>query len=347
MSGGGSKPSVTNNITSNDMPEVYKPYFENMMVKAEALSNTPYQPYGGQRIADTNADVLASRDMAREIALGGQPGTQEAMDMTRNAAAGVDKYSTANPYQFSQYGYDDPEMFNAQNIQSYMSPYMQSVVDIEKRKASEEYGQSNQKRASDAVFSGAFGGSRSGVQQAMAENDYLNRAGDIQSKGLQSAFESGASLFEKDRAAKYQTDAARAAELSRVQAGQAGENLSRDKLGMEGLAFKSEQAQQLADLEAKARAGDMEAAALLESIGKSGMAEDQAGLDMAYQDFLKQRDNPRQTLSDYSSILQGLPLANVGTSNSTTTATPAQPGGIQSLLGAGSAALGLYKGLVP
>lgn len=346
MSGGSSKPAVTNNITSNDMPEIYKPYFENMMVKAEAMSNTPYQTYGGQRIADTNADVLASREMARQIALGGQPGTQEAMDMTRNAAAGVDKYSTANPYQFSQYEYADPEMFSADNIQNYMSPYMQGVVDIEKRKAGQEYQTANQKRAANDVFSGAFGGSRSGVQQAMAENDYLNRSGDIQTKGLQSAFESAANLFEKDRAAKYQTDAARAAELSRVQTGQSGENLSRDKLGMEGLTFKSAQAQQLADLEAKARAGDIQAAALLETVGKAGMGEEQARYDMAYQDFLNQRDYPRQQLSDYASILRGLPLAAVGTSNSTTTGTPAQPGGIQQLLGTGASVLGLYKGLI-
>lgn len=346
MSLGGSKPAVTNNITSNDMPDIYKPYFENMMTKAEAMSNQPYIPYGGQRIADTNADVLASREMARQIALGGQPGTQEAMDMTRNAAAGVDKYSTANPYQFSQYEYADPEMFSANNIQSYMSPYMQGVVDIEKRKANQEYQTANQKRAADAVFSGAFGGSRSGVQQAMAENDYLNRSGDIQTKGLQSAFESAANLFEKDRAAKYQTDAARAAELSRVQTGQSGENLSRDKLGMEGLTFKSQQAQQLADLEAKARAGDMQAAALLETVGKAGMADEQARYDMAYQDFLNQRDYPRQQLSDYASILRGLPLAAVGTSNSTTTGTPAQPSGIQQLLGTGASVLGLYKGLI-
>ena len=343
MSFGGSKPAVTNNITSNDMPDVYKPYFENMMTKAEAMSNQPYIPYGGQRIADTNADVLASREMARDIATSGQPGVQEAMDMTRGAAADADRFSTASPYQFSQYGYQDPEMFTGNNISQYMSPYMQGVVDIEKRKANQEFQTANQKRAADAVFSGAFGGSRSGVQQAMAENDYLNRTGDIQSKGLQSAFDSASNLFEKDRAAKYQTDAARAAELERVQAGQ----LSRDRLGMEGLTFKSQQAQQIADLEERARAGDMQAAALLENVGKSGMAEDQARYDMAYQDFLNQRDYPRQQLSDYASILRGLPLAEVGTSNSTTTGTPAQPGGLQSLLSAGASALGLYKGLLP
>jgi hypothetical protein len=346
MSLGGSKPATTTNnySSSNDMPAEYKPYFNNMMTKAEALSNQPYIPYGGQRIADTNADVLASRDMARNIATSGQPGMQEAMDMTRGAAADADRFSTASPYRFTEYGYEDPEMFSGESISRYMSPYMQSVVDIEKRKANQEFQTANQKRAADAVFSGAFGGSRSGVQQAMAENDYLTRTGDIQSKGLQSAYENAANLFEKDRAAKYQTDAARAAELERVQAGE----LSRDRLGMEGLTFKSQQAQQIADLEERARAGDMTAAALLETVGKSGMAEDQARYDMAYQDFLNQRDNPRQQLSDYSAILRGLPLAAVGTTTGTSkeTGTPAQPSGIQQLLGAGTSALGLYKGLI-
>jgi hypothetical protein len=346
MSFGSSKPAVTNNIQSNDMPEEYKPYFNNMMTRAEALSNTPYQTYGGQRLADTSPDLTASRAMSREIATSGQPGVQEAMDMTRSAAAGADKYANTNPYQFSQYNYADPDMFTGQNIQNYMSPYMQNVVDIEKRNAMKEYQQANQKRAADAVFSGAFGGSRSGVQQAMAENDYLNRAGDIQAKGLQSAYESAADLFNKDRAAKYQTDAARAAELNRVQAGQSAENLNRDRLGMDALTFKNTSAQQLADLQERATAGDMKAAALLENIGRSEMADQQAGLDIGYQNFLDQRDHPRQLLSDYSSVLHGLPIAPIGTVNTKNTSTAAQPSGIQQLLGAGTAALGLYKGLV-
>lgn len=346
MSLGGSKPAVTNNITSNDMPEIYKPYFENMMNKAEAQSNTPYQTYGGQRIADNSPETEASREMARHIATSGQPMTQEAMEMTRGAAADVDQYSAASPYQFSQYAYDDPEMFSAENISKYMSPYMQNVVDVEKRKADEDFGSASQKRAADSVFSGAFGGSRSGVMQAIAERDYLTRKGDLQAKGLQSAFETGAGLFEKDRAAKYQTDAARAAELKRLQDSQSSENMSRDRFGLEGLDFKSKQAQQLADLESKARAGDMQAAALLENIGRQETADDQKYLDMDYQDFLNQRDYPKQQLADYSSILRGLPIAPIGTTESKTTNTAAQPSGIQQLLGAGASALGLYKGLI-
>jgi hypothetical protein len=346
MSLGAAQPAVTNNIQSNDMPETYKPYFANMMQKAEAQSNTPYQTYGGQRIADTSPEVLAAREMGRQIATGGQQGVTDAMGMTRDAAAGADQYIGANPYQFSQYGYENPEMFTGDSISRYMSPYMQSVVDIEKRKANQEFQQANQKRAADAVFSGAFGGSRSGVQQAMAENDYLTRTGDIQSKGLQSAYESAANLFEKDRAAKYQTDAARAAEMRRVQEAQSGENLSRDRFGMEGLTFKSNQAQQLADLQERATAGDVKAAALLENIGKQTEEEQQRSLDMGYQDFLNQRDYPKQQLSDYSAILRGLPLAAIGTSNTTETSKGAQPSGLQQLLGAGASALGLYKGLI-
>jgi len=346
MSLGAAQPATTKTVQSNDMPEIYKPYFANMMQKAEAQSNTPYQTYGGQRIADTSPEVLAAREMGRQIATGGQQGITDAMGMTRNAAAGVDQFSKANPYQFSQYGYENPEMFTGDAASRYMSPYMQNVVDIEKRKANEEFQRANQKRASDAIFSGAFGGSRSGVQQAMAENDYLTRTGDIQSKGLQSAFESAANQFERDRAAKYQTDAARAAELSRIQAGQSGENLSRDRLGMEGLTFQSNQAQQLADLQERATAGDTKAAALLENIGRQTEEEQQRYLDMGYQDFLNQRDYPKQQLADYSSILRGLPIAPIGTVNTTGTSKAATPSGIQQLLGAGASALGLYKGLI-
>jgi hypothetical protein len=76
------------------------------------------------------------------------------------------------------------------------------------------------------------------------------------------------------------------------------------------------------------------------------MQDEQARFDMAYQDFLRQQEYPRQQLSDYSAILRGLPLAAVGTTTGSSTATPAQPSGIQQLLGAGASALGLYKGLI-
>lgn len=140
-----------------------------------------------------------------------------------------------------------------------------------------------------------------------------------------------------DEAARVQ--AAQAAERARVQAGQSAENRAalQDQLKMMG--FSAEQAGLISDLEQQARTGDIQAAQLLESIGKSQQAQQQAGLDLAYEDYLRQSGFGKEQLGFMSGILQGMPIANAGT---TVTSTPYNP--IQQALGAGLAGLSLYKG---
>jgi hypothetical protein len=89
-----------------------------------------------------------------------------------------------------------------------------------------------------------------------------------------------------------------------------------------------------------AREGDIQAASLLEKIGRDVQAEKQAGLDLAYEDYVRQRDYPREQLQFYSSILRGIPVQP-----STETTKLQQYNPIQQLLGTGISALGLYKGL--
>ena len=89
-----------------------------------------------------------------------------------------------------------------------------------------------------------------------------------------------------------------------------------------------------------AREGDVQAAQLLEQIGKDIQAQQQAGLDINYEDFVRQRDYPREQLQFYSSILRGVP---VQPSTETTKFQSYNP--VQQLLGTGISALGLYKGI--
>jgi len=62
-------------------------------------------------------------------------------------------------------------------------------------------------------------------------------------------------------------------------------------------------------------------------------------LDMAYQDFMRQRDYPMEQLQQYSSLLRGVPV----TPTSTTTAYAQAPGIGQQLLGGGLGAYSTYK----
>lgn len=74
-------------------------------------------------------------------------------------------------------------------------------------------------------------------------------------------------------------------------------------------------------------------------LGSLRQEQAQKGLDLAYQDFLRQRDYPKQMLSDYASLVYGVPKPSDIT---TTASTPAASLSSQ-LLGAIPAAYGLYK----
>ena len=70
-------------------------------------------------------------------------------------------------------------------------------------------------------------------------------------------------------------------------------------------------------------------------------ALNQQKLDMAYQDFLRERDYELEMLQQYSSLLRGVPVAP----NSTTSTYAQQPGIAQQLMGVGLGGLGLANTL--
>lgn len=337
--GGGKGSSTTSTVTQQDIPEEFFPYFERMMIRGEEESLRPYEAYTGQRLSQPGEDVNQSRDMIRDIAGGGNPELDYAQGVVQggiNSAQGM----SANPYQFSQAQFSDAGTMTPEMASQYMSPYMQSVVDIQKAKATEDYQIGEADRNASAVSAGAFGGSRQAVMEGMAGRDLMDRQAQIQAQGLQSAYEDASSRFEADRAARFSTESARAGELGRVQGSQAGENRAAGEFDLARLGFTSEQAAQYANLAEAARAGDIQAAQLLESIGKGQQSEEQAGMDLAYEDFMRQQGYNQSQLNVMSSLLRGLPIAPAGTQ---TSLVPYNP--IQQALGAGISALSLYRGM--
>jgi hypothetical protein len=346
--------------------------------------------------------------------------------------AGFEAYS-ADPFadfreaQFTGYEFGPTETMTADTAASYMDPFMRNVVDVQKEQARRDFDIAQQSRNASAIQAGAFGGSRQQVAESMAESDLLSRLRDIEATGTQGAYADAVRRFEADRAARFGTDQARAAELARTQAGLAGEagrvqqaqaaetariqnmgvsefarlqqsqaaelarvqgisideaariqqseaaelarvqGISIDEAAriqaarasergrvqaaqaaenqafinqqMEIMGFSADQAGMVAKLEEAARSGDIQAAQLLESIGKSQQAQRQAGLDLSYEDFLRQQGYDRDQIAFMANLLQGLPIANAG---DTVETTPYNP--IQQALGAGLAGLSLYRG---
>ena len=308
MGKGRSAPAPTEQtVVQSNLPKYAEPYFTRLLQRSESESMRDYEPFKGQRLADTGADVLTSRERVRDIAGKGIEGLPTAQAAT---TAGIGRAAQAFDFK--------PQMFDSGIAQQYMSPYQQNVIDVQKAQALLDFDRSQARRDAQAIQAGAFGGSRQAVQQALAGEDLQRRLGEIQAVGQQQAFEQAQQQFERDRAARE----------------------SGERLGLSAAESATQQAQSLARLGDAARAGDVQAAQLLEQIGKDAQATKQAGLDLAYEDFVRQRDFPRESLTFLSSILRGVPVQP-----STETSKFQQYNPIRDLLGTGIAGLGLYRGL--
>ena len=189
MGKGGSAPTETKStVTQTNLPEYVRPYFERLLQRTESESQRPYQPFEGQRIADTSTDLLTSEDRIRGIADQGLPGLTSAMD---RVSQGMDFKA---------------RQFTGDEVGKYMSPYMDQVVARQKQGAIDDYRQQLAGGRAGAIEAGAFGGSREGVQRALGEEALYDRLADIDATGRQRAFDQATSAFQADRGAEMDAE---------------------------------------------------------------------------------------------------------------------------------------------
>lgn len=347
---------TTTQTVKQDVPDWAKPFYTDILGKSKAMSEEGYNPFPDQRIVGDSADLGTSQGMIRDIAGRGMPGFEEAQGIMGGLGALAGTLGQPQPGQFGatqgqEFGFDPTRQFGGAEVQQYMDPYMDTVVRRQQDDAFEQFQRMQAGRDASAVQAGAFGGSRQAVQQGMAEEALGRQLGDIQATGSQRAFEQAQQQFERDRSAQMQTEEQRAAEAARVQGidvseqarvqrATADEAMRQREFQLQNMGFTADMAREVANLAERARAGDIQAAQLLEAQGLGEMAREQAGLDINYEDFLRQQNFPKDQLGFYSNILRGLPIGDAGT---TTTQQPYNP--MQQALGAGISAVGLYKGM--
>lgn len=339
MAKGGSKNTVQKQeVTQSNIPEYARPYFENMMTRANTALTTPYQTYGQERIAGFTDQQKNLQNEMMGQKTPGQFGM--ATDFANQAGLGA---LNAGNYTAAKY---DPTKFNVQmfgneQAQQYMSPYIQNVLDIQKREATGDAKRGQLMQDLGASRQGAYGGSRQLLAGMERERNLGQQMGDIQAKGLQSAYESAQQQFERDRRQDF--EAQQASEQSRQYGADFGER-SRQfgaDLGLRGYGLAGDMAQKLANIGSAQQQGDLARFGMQQGTAAQQQALNQQYLDMAYQDFMRQRDYPMEQLQQYSGFLRGLPV----TPNTTATTYAPAPSMGQQLMGAGLGALGMYKTL--
>jgi hypothetical protein len=195
-------------------------------------------------------------------------------------------------------------MLSPEMTGQYMSPYMQNVVDVNKAEALRDAQKSLVGQNLQAARQGTYGGARQLLAQSEADRNLQTKLGQIQTQGMQSAF-----------------DAAQKAQLGSAAAyGTLGDVLTR-----------SGTAQQASDIDRLKTMG---------AYGDLQRAYEQQGIDARYQDFLTRIGYPQQQLGSMADILRGVPITKVG--ESTTTTTP-PPSFASQLGGMGLAGLSLFN----
>jgi len=119
--GGGGGHTTTTQYTSS-LPEYAEPYFMDVMGRAQEASLTPYQTYGGERVAGFSPYQEAAQQMTGQIALGGTPTALQAGQQLAGLTAG----------QLAGFNYD-PAAFGYQQI---YSPDMNLAGDVSAKRVS-------------------------------------------------------------------------------------------------------------------------------------------------------------------------------------------------------------------
>ena len=207
-----SAPPAPTSTSQTTIPEYAKPYAEKMLGKAEAITESPYQTYGGQRMATATPEQQAVR---QNVAGMQQPG-QFAAGTGLAAAGGLNALGAGQQYMQMA---TDP---GAQ--QAFMSPYMQNVVELQKQEAirDAQKGQLGQNLA--AARQGTYGGARQTLAGTERERNLQEQLAKIQAAGSQSAY---------DQAVKAQQFATQAGIQGAQAATQAGATLGQLGIGQQ------------------------------------------------------------------------------------------------------------------
>ena len=235
------KQEVTSTSTTTNLPAYVQPYFTNLLERTQDVAFQPYTPYEGQRIAGFTPEqqqvqqnvmglqqpgqIGAASQLAGAAGLGslyaGQyDPTQFSAQMVRSprlrdyqmqgvgdvtgqnyeapqmGTARTDYNPNLQDYQMSA-----PDQFGQSQVDRYMSPYMQNVVDATKREAITDAKKAQLMTNLNAARQGTYGGARQLLAGTERERALGQNLSDIQSKGLQAAYENAQQQFERDRAA--------------------------------------------------------------------------------------------------------------------------------------------------
>jgi hypothetical protein len=289
-----SGPSVSNinRTTVNEIPDYLTGASQDLVARGQALTARPYEAFTGSRVSEFSPLMNKAFGRMENQQVAGQIGEATGLaglagERAMRAGAGLGTY---NPYEMGG--------FTADAAQQYMNPYMQSVVDIERRKAQEAADRQSAVLSGQAAKTGAFGGSGAALQQRALRRDTAQQLGDIQTQGMGRAYDQGLARFGAEEAMREQSR----------QFG-ADYGFRGEQLGLEGLRTGLQASGQLGQLGQQQFAQEMDITKGLGTAGDIQRQREQALLDVGYQDYLTAQKYPYEQLAFQQGLVAGVPYS--------------------------------------
>jgi hypothetical protein len=204
-------------------------YITDMLGKGRALSEAPYQQYGGPLTAGASGLQQQAFQAAGNLSVPSSVGqaTQTAGDIAAKAQ-GINYGPTKFDNQFkapeisaatqftNQFKAPDPYQsttfksgtFGQEQAQQYMNPYLQASLNPQLEEARRQSNISEQANKAAMTKAGAFGGGRSAILTAENQRNLGTNLAGITGRGYDTAFQNAMSQFNADQARNMQAQQA-------------------------------------------------------------------------------------------------------------------------------------------
>lgn len=309
--------TTTYGETVTGIPKFMSDYTHGLLARANAVAAEPYQPYGGPRLAQFTPEQQRAFNLTSSSVGQFMPSIETGMDYTQEAA-GKSAYGAAQPYMSAA------SMMAPSMIGAYMSPYEDLVAGRIGTLAGRNLRENLMPNINrDFIRAGQYGSTPMmetiGRTLRDTQESALAQQADLLNRGYGQAL--GAA----------QTDLSRIANLGQL----AGNLTTQDVNAL--LSAGS----QMGALGQQGQAMNLKDLAALEAVGQTKQGQAQKGLDIAYGDFERQRDYPKEQLSMLNAMIRGLPYGTTSSTSSTGPASSYSPSPLAQIAGAAALMGGL------
>ena len=309
-------PSSSDTYSADEVPSWVSSAGRSLFEKAAEIAASDYPTYSGDRIATYGDDNSKLTDQEREgmKMLGTLDDTfQPYLDKYEGVADTLGQgYDAATRAELM----GDP--FSMDTAQPFMDIYQDAMNPAVREIEEQTIRAQNEARSRAARGGGAFG-SRLGIMEGTAAGEGAQAAGDLRARAGREALDFAAGRFDTERANRFSAENALRSAFETEEAARAGQM---DAYGSAGTLA--------ADLQAQTAQG-------LITSGEATRLLDQRALDLAYADYLDQRDYPQEQLNFALGALSQTPYSKASRGFQTGTQMAADPSVYgQTLSGLGS-----------